>query len=141
MEITELFSQLLIDLQSLFRKNNKNLSLSLSQIVVLSSIPVLGTTMSSLSSRIGVDNSTLTRLINVLVNKELVKKMGNPNDKRSTIVVLTKLGEKNANKIETNINRFSEDALSSFSSLDRDIMKEMLNKLHWHLTKHKIKGN
>ena len=72
MEITELFSQLLIDLQSLFRKNNKNLSLSLSQIVVLSSIPALGTTMSSLSSRIGVDNSTLTRLINVLETKELV---------------------------------------------------------------------
>ena len=71
MEIAELFSQLLIDLQSLFRKNNKNLSLSLSQIVVLSSIPALGATMSSLSSRIGVDNSTLTRLINVLENKEL----------------------------------------------------------------------
>ena len=141
MEIAELFSQLLIDLQSSFRKNNKNLSLSLSQIVVLSSIPALGTTMSSLSSRIGVDNSTLTRLINVLENKELVKKTGNPDDKRSTIVVLTKLGEKNVNKIETNINRFSEDALSSFSSLDRDIMKEMLNKLHWHLTKHKIKDN
>lgn len=141
MEIAELFSQLLIDLQSSFRKNNKNLSLSLSQIVVLSSIPALGTTMSSLSLRIGVDNSTLTRLINVLENKELVKKTGNPDDKRSTIVLLTELGEKNVNKIDTNINRFSEDVLSSFSSLDRDIMKEMLNKLHWHLTKHKIKGN
>jgi len=141
MEITELFSQLLIDLQSLFRKNNKNLSLSLSQIVVLSSIPALGTTMSSLSLRIGVDNSTLTRLINVLENKELVKKMGNPDDKRSTIVVLTKLGEKNVNEIEININRFSEDVVSSFSSVDRDIMKEMLNKLHWNLVKHKIKDN
>ena len=67
--------------------------------------------------------------------------MGNPDDKRSTIVVLTKLGEKNVNKIEININRFSEDVVSSFSSLDQDIMKEMLNKLHWSLAKHKIKDS
>ena len=141
MEIPELFSQLLIDLQSLFRKNNKNLPLSLSQIVVLSSIPALGTTMSSLSLRIGVDNSTLTRLINVLENKELVQKTSNPDDKRSTIIVLTKLGEKNVKMIETNINRFSEHVVSSFSSSDRNAMKETLNKLHWHLAKHKIIDN
>ena len=71
----------------------------------------------------------------------MVKKTGNPDDKRSTIVVLTKLGEKNVNEIETNINRFSEDVVSSFSSVDRDIMKEMLNKLHWNLVKNKIKDN
>ena len=141
MEIAELFSQLLIDLQSLFRKNNKNLPLSLSQIVVLSSIPALGTTMSSLSLRIGVDNSTLTRLINVLENKELVQKMSNPDDKRSTIVILTKLGEKNVKIIENNINRISEHVVSSFSSSDRNAMKETLNKLHWHLAKHKIIDN
>ena len=138
MEIAELFSQLLIDLQSLFRKNNKNLPLSLSQIVVLSSIPALGITMSSLSLRIGVDNSTLTRLINVLENKELVQKTSNPDDKRSTIIVLTKLGEKNVKMIETNINRFSEHVVSSYSSSDRNVMKETLNKLHWHLSKYKI---
>ena len=141
MEIAELFSQLLIDLQSLFRKNNKNLPLSLSQIVVLSSIPALGTTMSSLSLRIGVDNSTLTRLINVLEDKELVQKMSNPDDKRSTIIILTKLGEKNVKIIENNINRISEHVVSSFSSSDRNVMKETLNKLHWHLAKHKIIDN
>ena len=141
MEITELFIQLLIDLQSLFRKNNKNLSLSLSQIVVLSSIPVMGTTMSNLSFRIGVDNSTLTRLINVLENKGLVQKTSNPEDKRSTIVRLTKLGEENVKMIELNIKRFSKDIVSTFSSLEKGTLIDMLNKLHWNISKYKIKDN
>jgi len=141
MEITELFIQLLIDLQSLFRKNNKNLSLSLSQIVVLSSIPVMGTTMSNLSFRIGVDNSTLTRLINVLENKGLVQKTSNPEDKRSTIVRLTKLGEENVKMIELNIKVFSKDIVSTFSSLEKGTLIDMLNKLHWNISKYKIKDN
>ena len=141
MEITELFIQLLIDLQSLFRKNNKNLSLSLSQIVVLSSIPVMGTTMSNLSFRIGVDNSTLTRLINVLENKGLVQKTSNPEDKRSTIVRLTKLGEENVKMIELNIKRFSKDIVSTFSSLEKGTLIDMFNKLHWNISKYKIKDN
>ena len=85
MELAELISQLLIDLQSVFRKNNKDLSLSLSQVVVLSSIPVDGITMSNLSHRIGVDNSTLTRLIGILENKGLVERRKNKNDKLSLI--------------------------------------------------------
>ena len=77
MEFEELFTQLLIDLQAVFRKNNKNTSLSLSQVIVLSSIPVDGIIMGDLALRIGVDNSTLTRLIGVLKNKGLVKKISN----------------------------------------------------------------
>jgi len=141
MEITELFIQLLIDLQSLFRKNNKNLTLSLSQIVVLSSITVMGTTMSNLSFRIGVDNSTLTRLINVLENKGLVQKTSNPEDKRSTIVRLTKLGEENVKMIELNIKVFSKDIVSTFSSLEKGTLIDMFNKLHWNISKYKIKDN
>jgi MarR family transcriptional regulator for hemolysin len=141
MEITELFIQLLIDLQSLVRKNNKNLSLSLSQIVVLSSIPAMGTTMSSLSFRIGVDNSTLTRLINVLENKGLVQKTSNPKDKRSTIVRLTKLGEENVKMIEFNIKGFSKDVVRTFSSLEKGTLIDTFNKLHWNISKHKITDN
>jgi len=141
MEITELFIQLLIDLQSLVRKNNKNLSLSLSQIVVLSSVPAMGTTMSSLSFRIGVDNSTLTRLINVLENKGLVQKTSNPEDKRSTIVRLTKLGEENVKMIEFNIKRSSKDVVNTFSSLEKGTLIDIFNKLHWNISKHKIKDN
>ena len=113
MELSELFSQLLIDLQSVFRKNNKHLSLSLSQVVVLSSIPVDGITMSNLSHRIGVDNSTLTRLIGILEHKGLVERRKNKNDRRSKLVNLTKVGEHNIKVIEENTLNLSEKVLTS----------------------------
>ena len=67
MKYAELLTNLLIDLQSIFRENNKNLSLSFSQIIVISSIPEAGIDMTGLSRKLGVDNSTTTRLINVLL--------------------------------------------------------------------------
>ena len=141
MEFTELFSHLLIDLQSLFRKNNKNLSLSLSQITLLYSIPALGISMSSLSLRLGLDNSTLTRLINVLENRSLVKKRSNPDDKRSTIVRLTQKGEEKVEMIEINLNDFCEDIVGSFSYEEKRDLKDMLNRIQWNLTKNKISDN
>ena len=58
MEFGELLNQFLIDLQSLFRTHTKSLNLTLPQIMLLSSIPTDGIDMTSLSHRLGVDNST-----------------------------------------------------------------------------------
>ena len=137
MELAELFSQLLIDLQSIFRKNNKDLSLSLSQVVVLSSIPVDGITMSNLSHRIGVDNSTLTRLIGILEYKGLVERRKNKSDRRSKLVNLTKVGENNIKVIEENTLNLSEKVLTSFSQAEIASLKNILNKLHWDISKYK----
>ena len=137
MELAELFSQLLIDLQSVFRKNNKHLSLSLSQVVVLSSIPVDGITMSNLSHRIGVDNSTLTRLIGILEHKGLVERRKNKSDRRSKLVNLTKVGENNIKVIEENTLNLSEKVLTSFSQAEIASLKNILNKLHWDISKYK----
>ena len=137
MELAELFSQLLIDLQSIFRKNNKDLSLSLSQVVVLSSIPADGITMSNLSHRIGVDNSTLTRLIGILEYKGLVERRKNKSDRRSKLVNLTKVGENNIKVIEENTLNLSEKVLTSFSQAEIASLKNILNKLHWDISKYK----
>ena len=69
MEFGELLKQFLIDLQSLFRTSAKKLNLTLPQITLISSIPIDGIDMSTLSHRIGVDNSTLTRLIDILIKR------------------------------------------------------------------------
>ena len=78
MEFGELLNQFLIDLQSLFRTQTKSLNLTLPQIMLLSSIPTDGIDMTSLSHRLGVDNSTLTRLIDVLVKNRYVQKIKTP---------------------------------------------------------------
>ena len=138
MEFSELFTQLLIDLQSVYRKNNKDLPMSLSQVVLLSSISADGIKMSDLAERVGVDNSTLTRLIDILEKKNLVQKKRNANDRRSRLIYLSKLGEENIKYIELNTDRFVEDILKNTSNVDRTIFKDGLNSLHWAITRYKL---
>ena len=138
MEFAELLNQLLIDLQSIFRKKNKELSVSFSQVIVISSIPNDGINMSLLSHRIGVDNSTLTRLIDILIKNNYVIKIKNPKDKRSVIVSLTKDGREILKKIESNIDSFSEKIYNDFPIEDKIKIKDTLGVLHWNISKYKL---
>ena len=138
MEFSELFTQLLIDLQSVYRKNNKDLPMSLSQVVLLSSIPADGITMSDLAARLGVDNSTLTRLKDILEENGLVQKKRNTNDGRSRLIYLSNLGEENVKLIELNTDRFVDEILKNTPGADRTIIKDSLNILHWAVIRYKL---
>ena len=138
MEFGELLKQFLIDLQSLFRKSTKKLNVTLSQITLISSIPIDGINMSTLSHRIGVDNSTLTRLIDILIRNKIVRKIRNPNDSRSFIVLLTKNGEKLQYKIEQEIDRFGSKLYNKIPIEDQDEIKEVLSTLHWIISKYRL---
>jgi MarR family transcriptional regulator, lower aerobic nicotinate degradation pathway regulator len=50
-------------------------------------------TMSELATYLGLDRSTITGLINRAEERDLVRRVGNENDKRSTRVTLTKSGQ------------------------------------------------
>ena len=138
MEFGELLKQFLIDLQSLFRTSTKKLNVTLPQITLISSIPIDGINMSTLSHRIGVDNSTLTRLIDILIRNKIVKKIINPNDSRSFIILLTKNGEKLQYKIEQEIDRFGSKLYSKIPMEDQDEIKEVLSTLHWLISKYRL---
>lgn len=138
MEFGELLKQFLIDLQSLFRTSTKKLNLTLPQITLLSSIPIDGIDMSTLSKRIGVDNSTLTRLIDILIKNNIVRKIKNPKDGRSFIILLTVSGEKLQFKIEQQIDQFGSKIFSKIPIEDQDEVKETLSTLHWLISKHRL---
>ena len=141
MEFPELFTQLLIDLQSVFRKNNKDLPISLSQAVLLLSIPRDGIIMSELAIRVGVDNSTLTRLIHTMDENGLIQKKRNTNDRRSTLIYLSKIGEKNVKLIEENIDQSTNKILQNIPNIDQVRLKNDLNSLHWAVTMFKLSEN
>lgn len=138
MEFGELLKQFLIDLQSLFRTRTKQLNLTLPQIVLISSIPTDGIDMTTLAQRIGVDNSTLTRLIDVLLRKQLVEKNKNPLDGRSFILSLTTNGERLQSKVETEIDKFGSNLYSSIPIEDQEEVKEVLSSLHWVISKYRL---
>ena len=138
MEFGELLKQFLIDLQSLFRTSAKKLNLTLPQITLISSIPIDGIDMSTLSHRIGVDNSTLTRLIDILIKNNFVRKVKNLKDGRSFIILLSSKGEKLQFKIEQQIDQFGSVLYSKIPIEDQDDVKEVLSSLHWVISKYRL---
>ena len=138
MEFGELLKQFLIDLQSLFRTNTKSLNLTLPQIMLMSSIPTDGIDMTSLSRKLGVDNSTLTRLIDILLKKSIAEKNNNPIDKRSIIVSLTRKGELLQLKIEEEMDLFVSALYQKIPMENREELKESLSSFHWIVSKHKL---
>jgi DNA-binding MarR family transcriptional regulator len=138
-EFGELLKQLLVDLQALFRVQTKNLNLTLPQIILISSIPADGIDMTSLAQRIGVDNSTLTRLIDVLLKNGFVHKNKNPFDGRSVLVSLTSSGEKIQGIIENEIDRFGSKLYRQIPMEDQEEMKEILSSFHWVASKYRLK--
>ena len=89
MECGEIIKQYLLSLLTVFRKKIRGKKYTLSQILILSSIPHDGMDMTSLSDRVGVDNSTATRLIGGLIKLGLISRKKDINDKRITLVSLT----------------------------------------------------
>ncbi len=139
MEFGELLKLFLLDLQSLFRTRIADRNFTLTQILLISSIPLEGLDMTSLARRLGVDNSTLTRLVNILVRNGWVIKQQNPKDKRSVLVSLTEEGESVQQKIEEKIDRFGQDIYLEIPMEDREEVKEILSSFHWIVSKSHLK--
>ena len=136
MEFGELLKQFLIDLQSLFRTQFKKLDLTLSQIILISSIPIDGIDMTTLSIKIGVDNSTLTRLIDILMKKGIVQKNRSSQDRRSYIISVTKKGELLQSKIEDEIDSFVRKLFRNTRLEDQEELKKSLSSFHWIVSKY-----
>lgn len=138
MEFGELLKQFLIDLQSLFRSRTKDLKITMPQVMLVSSIPTDGIDMTSLAQQICVDNSTMTRLIGVLIKDSIVVKKKNPKDGRSMLVLLTKRGESLQSKLEVEIDKFGSDLFQKVPMEDQEEVKEILSNFHWIVSKYRL---
>ena len=140
MEFGELLKAFLLDLQSLFRFQVSNPDLTLPQILLLSSISDEGVDMSSLSKQMGVDNSTMTRLIDVLIRNGWAIKYKNKKDGRVVMVEITKKGEVLQDEIDKNIDKFGYEIYNSISLEDREEVMEILTEFHWVLSKNLLRS-
>ena len=135
----ELLNQLLIDLQSLFRTSFRKKKFTLSQINLISSIPINGIEMTSISSYLGIDNSTLTRNVNVLIKKNILKRDVNPKDGRSKLLVLTSNGINVKLELENIIEKIGNKLFKNKVIVDSNHFIDMLDALHWEINKLKLK--
>ena len=140
MEFGELLKAFFLDLQSLFRFQVSNPDLTLPQILLLSTISDEGVDMSSLSKQMGVDNSTMTRLIDVLIRNGWAIKYKNKKDGRVVMVEITKKGEVLQEEIDKNIDKFGYEIYNSISQEDREEVMEILTEFHWILSKNLLRS-
>ena len=141
MNYSEILSSFLIDLQSLYRKNVSISGASFPQILALSIIPDDGIEMSALSKKIGIDNSTATRLVIGLEKKGWVNRRSANYDKRVIQVALTQEGDKIQTQLEQQFDLLGAAIEREVDPLDRNEMIEYVSSLHWILSKLILKND
>ena len=141
MNYSEILSSFLIDLQSFYRKNVSISGASFPQILALSIIPDDGIEMSALSKKIGIDNSTATRLVMGLEKKGWVNRRSANYDKRVIQVALTQEGDKIQTQLEQQFDLLGAAIEREVDPLDRNEMIEYVSSLHWILSKLILKND
>jgi len=139
MHYGELISSFLIDLQRLFRLNISIKDLTYSQTLAMISIPDDGIEMSELAWKLGLDNSTVTRLVIRLEKKILVERKQSQRDQRAIEVFLTDKGALIQHDIEKEIDNIGEKIKSEVEKDQKESILESLFSFQWTLRKFFLK--
>lgn len=81
----------------------------------------------------GKDQPTLTRIVDLLVNKKLVERRTNPNDRRSFVVHLTSAGKEKIADLSNSINEIRMQAWRNLDEDDFEHMKRILDTIYANL--------
>ena len=131
----ELFTSFLIDLQRIFRTKIVPKELSYSQILAILVIPDDGIEMSELASVMGLENSTVTRLITRLETNGYVKREKSIADKRSIIVYLKNKGLTIQKNIEKKSDKIGQEIFLNDTESQKETILENLSLFQWALKK------
>ena len=135
MHYGELISSFLIDLQRLFRLNISIKDLTYSQTLAIISIPYDGIEMSELAWALGLDNSTVTRLVIRLEKKNWVERKPSQRDQRAIEVFLTDKGALIQHDIEKEIDNIGEKIKSEVEEDQKESLLQALSSFQWTLRK------
>ena len=131
----ELFTAFLIDLQRIFRTEVVPKNLSYSQVLAIIIIPDDGIEMSELARTLGLENSTVTRLIARLERNNYVTRKKSEVDKRSINVFLDHKGVLLQTNIEKKIDKIGKQIFLKNNQVDRELFLESLSLFQWSLKK------
>ena len=140
MNYGEVLHALSIDLQSFFRRNIKIDDASFPQTLALAIIPDEGIEMSSLSKHLGLDSSTVTRLIIGLEKKDWAVRKKQQEDNRVVMVFLTSSGQGKQSQLEEKINKLGLLFEKEIDSFDHSELLEHLWSAHWAVSKLLLKN-
>ena len=135
MNYGELFTAFLIDLQRIFRTEVVPKNLSYSQVLAIIIIPDNGIEMSELAWALGLENSTVTRLIARLEQNNYVIRKKSEVDKRSINVYLNQKGNLLQIDIERKIDKIGNQIFLKNNQVEKELFLENLSMFQWSLKK------
>jgi len=131
----ELFTAFLVDLQRIFRTELVPKNLSYSQVLAIIIIPDDGIEMSELARALGLENSTVTRLIARLERNNYVTRIKGEADKRSINVFLDQKGVMLQTDIEKKIDKIGNQIFLKNNHVEKELFLENLSLFQWSLKK------
>ena len=135
MQLGESLSSLLVNLQALMKREVNLDKASFPKVIALSIIPPDGLEMSALAKRMGIDNSTATRLVIGMEVAGWVNRESNLYDKRVTQVFLTKKGYSLQSDLEEQFALIGKVVEESLNPSDKVNISDSLSSLNWVLLK------
>ena len=135
MQLGESLTSLFINLQALIKREVNLGRASFPKIIALSIIPPDGLEMSALAKKMGVDNSTATRLIIGMEKAGWVKRESSLYDKRVNQVFLTKEGYFLQNNLEEQFELIGKVVEGSLNPADKLGISDTISSLNWVLVK------
>ena len=135
MQLGELLNSLLVNLQALMKRDVNLDKASFPKIIALSIIPPDGIEMSALAKRLGIDNSTATRLVTGMEAAGWLSRQSNLYDKRVTKVLLTKKGYSLQSDLEEQFALIGKVVEESLNPSDKVNISDSLSSLNWVLLK------
>ena len=136
MQYSEFLFELFYNLKALYQKNLKFPNISFQQILAILIIDKSAVEMSYLSKKLGIDNSTVTRLVDGLEEKKLVIRERDESDNRVVKVFLTKHGEKVYNSIELQLEKIGYSIERQFDANSKGEIIESSISLNWAIIKY-----
>ena len=135
MQYSEFLFELFCSLKALYQKNLKLSNMSFQQILAILMVDNSGVEMSFFSKKLGIDNSTATRLIDGLEKKKFVERQRDILDNRIIKVFLTKSGEKIYNSIEVQLEKIGYLIEQQLDENSKGGITESCVSLNWEIKK------
>ncbi len=139
MQYSESLHSLFISLQSLYKNHLELDNSSFQQIIAISIIETDGFIMSKFSKKLGIDNSTATRLIEGVENKGWAHRIKSESDNRVVKVFLTESGMIVKNNIELQLEAIASIVEGELDLSSRGSVLESIHLLNWAVEKLKLK--
>ncbi len=112
----------------------KPYGLTVEQYVLLKNIPEDDTlSQNQLCEIVEKSAANVTRILDRLEKKSLVRRKQNPADRRSTLLVLTVQGKEMVEKVYVLFESFSEHLTKGIPSHEQDLLMEFLDRIRGNL--------